>query len=60
MPTTSQNRYGSLIFCPRCGNLLDLPADDDEIVCEGCGKVEDAAGAFFFSRCESGGAGADE
>lgn len=51
MSVTTQNRFGSLIFCPRCGNLLDLPADDDEIVCDGCGKVEDAAGGFFPLSC---------
>lgn len=43
MSTTTSNRFGSLIFCPRCGSLLDLPGDDDEIVCGGCGQVEDAA-----------------
>ena len=44
MATTKDHKFGSLIFCERCGNLLDLPGDDDEIVCEGCGKVEDATG----------------
>jgi len=38
----SQNKFGSLIFCSQCGNLLDLPGDDDEIICDGCGKIEDA------------------
>ncbi|KAL8292922.1 hypothetical protein RQP46_000616 [Phenoliferia psychrophenolica] len=42
MATTTDHKFGSLIFCQRCGNLLDLPGDDDEIVCEGCGLVEDA------------------
>lgn len=40
-----QNQYGSLIFCSRCGTLLDLPGDEDQLVCDGCGQVEDATGA---------------
>ncbi|ORY89004.1 DNA-directed RNA polymerase I kDa polypeptide [Leucosporidium creatinivorum] len=40
---TTSNRFGSLLFCKRCGDLLALPGDDDEIVCDGCGAVEDAA-----------------
>lgn len=38
------NQYGSLIFCSRCGTLLDLPGDEDHLVCDGCGQVEDATG----------------
>ncbi|RUS19515.1 transcription factor S-II-domain-containing protein [Endogone sp. FLAS-F59071] len=31
------NTVGSLIFCPECGNLLDTPgAEDDLIVCNQC------------------------
>lgn len=44
---TTVDSYGSLIFCSRCGNLLDLPGDDDEIICESCGKKEDASGKLF-------------
>ncbi|KAI5479262.1 hypothetical protein MNV49_003957 [Pseudohyphozyma bogoriensis] len=39
----SGSRFGSLIFCDRCGNLLDLPGDDDTIACEHCGRVEEAS-----------------
>ncbi|SGY61103.1 BQ5605_C007g04526 [Microbotryum silenes-dioicae] len=42
-PISSQNHFGSLLFCSRCGDLLALPGDDDEIVCDACGQVEDAA-----------------
>lgn len=35
---------GSLIFCPVCGTLLDLPRDDqDEIECHQCGRKEPAS-----------------
>lgn len=43
--TSTANQYGSLIFCSRCGTLLDLPGDEDQLVCDGCGQVEDATGA---------------
>lgn len=36
------NRIGSLNFCPTCGNLLDVPKDDDVITCVQCGHTEDA------------------
>ena len=39
-----ENRFGSLIFCSRCGNLLNLPADDDIILCECCQQPADASG----------------
>merc|ERR1711939_861467 len=29
-------------FCPTCGNLLDVPKDDDVITCAQCGHTEDA------------------
>lgn len=45
---TSTNQFNSLIFCAQCGSLLDLPADDDVILCSGCGRVEEASGAFKF------------
>lgn len=41
---STANQYGSLIFCSRCGTLLDLPGDEDHLVCDGCGQVEDATG----------------
>ncbi|KAF8224040.1 DNA-directed RNA polymerase I kDa polypeptide [Tricholoma matsutake] len=35
---------GSLIFCPTCGTLLDLPHDGESIVtCEQCGHEEPAS-----------------
>ncbi|ORY31255.1 hypothetical protein BCR39DRAFT_527143 [Naematelia encephala] len=37
----SAHRIGSLLFCPACGTLLDLPKDDeDEIACAQCGRLE--------------------
>ncbi|SGY61090.1 BQ5605_C007g04525 [Microbotryum silenes-dioicae] len=42
-PIFSHNHFGSLLFCSRCSDLLALPGDDDEIVCDACGQVEDAA-----------------
>ncbi|BGP18473.1 hypothetical protein JCM10213_001212 [Rhodosporidiobolus nylandii] len=42
MGTVIPNQIGSLIFCSRCGTLLDLPGDEDQLVCDGCGQVEDA------------------
>jgi DNA-directed RNA polymerase subunit M/transcription elongation factor TFIIS len=41
----AQNHFGSLIFCSRCSTLLDLPGDEDQLVCDACGQVEDATGA---------------
>lgn len=49
MASTTSNRFGSLIFCKQCSNLLDLPGDDDELVCECCGATEDASGTFHAS-----------
>ncbi|GAA6048833.1 hypothetical protein JCM3770_003644 [Rhodotorula araucariae] len=46
----TQNQYGSLIFCSRCGTLLDLPGDEDQLVCDGCGQVEDATGAAYEGK----------
>ncbi|GAA5909465.1 hypothetical protein JCM8208_006533 [Rhodotorula glutinis] len=40
--SAASNQFGSLIFCSRCGTLLDLPGDEDHLVCSGCGQVEDA------------------
>lgn len=40
------NRIGSLLFCERCGSLLNPPADDDKINCEECGLVENGAGVL--------------
>lgn len=35
---------GSLLFCPDCGTLLDLPKGDEETVkCEQCGHLEPAS-----------------
>ncbi|GAA5961488.1 hypothetical protein JCM3765_003603 [Sporobolomyces pararoseus] len=40
--TSTPNQIGSLVFCSRCGNLLDLPGDEDTLACDACGQVEDA------------------
>ncbi|OCF45652.1 DNA-directed RNA polymerase I subunit RPA12 [Kwoniella heveanensis CBS 569] len=38
------HRIGSLLFCPACGTLLDLPRDDqEEIACHQCGRKEPAS-----------------
>ncbi|KAF8516040.1 hypothetical protein JB92DRAFT_2788569 [Gautieria morchelliformis] len=38
------HKIGSLLFCPSCGTLLDLPQDDqDTVVCEQCKHVEPAS-----------------
>ncbi|KAI0344174.1 DNA-directed RNA polymerase I kDa polypeptide [Trametopsis cervina] len=37
-------KIGSLLFCPDCGTLLDLPRDDqNEVLCEQCGHAEPAS-----------------
>ncbi|KAJ9113588.1 hypothetical protein QFC20_001940 [Naganishia adeliensis] len=43
MSSTKAIRIGSLLFCPACGTLLDLPGDSDEIVCDGCARREPAS-----------------
>ncbi|CAO3673011.1 hypothetical protein INT44_008051 [Umbelopsis vinacea] len=41
---SSSNVIGSLIFCPECGNLLDIPGgDDDLIVCNQCSYAQSSA-----------------
>ncbi|KAG8928272.1 DNA-directed RNA polymerase I core subunit rpa12 [Tulasnella sp. 419] len=37
------HRIGSLLFCPDCGTLLDIPTDDDNVKCEQCGHLEPAS-----------------
>lgn len=35
---------GSLLFCPDCGTLLDIPKDSqNEVTCEQCGHLEPAS-----------------
>lgn len=46
MAPTKARLIGSLLFCPTCSTLLDLPGDADVIVCEQCGHEEPA-------ECES-------
>jgi len=50
---TASNQFGSLIFCSRCGTLLDLPGAEDQLVCSGCGQVEDATGACRLTSLPS-------
>lgn len=40
------DKVGSLLFCHRCGSLLDIPGDEDLIKCAPCGAVQDASGVF--------------
>ncbi|OCH94212.1 DNA-directed RNA polymerase I kDa polypeptide [Obba rivulosa] len=38
------HKIGSLLFCPDCGTLLNLPNDADQVVvCEQCGHEEPAS-----------------
>lgn len=37
------DKIGSLLFCPSCGTLLDVPGDEDIIKCEPCGMTQDAS-----------------
>ncbi|KAK7008154.1 DNA-directed RNA polymerase subunit [Favolaschia claudopus] len=38
------HKIGSLLFCPRCGTLLELPKDGEvDVTCEQCGHVEPAS-----------------
>ncbi|KAI0717503.1 DNA-directed RNA polymerase I kDa polypeptide [Lentinus tigrinus ALCF2SS1-7] len=38
------DKIGSLLFCPDCGTLLNLPQDGEfEVTCEQCGHVEPAS-----------------
>jgi len=37
-------RPGSLLFCPDCGTLLNLPfGDESDVRCDQCGRVEPAS-----------------
>ncbi|PWN44006.1 putative RPA12-13.7 kd subunit of DNA-directed RNA polymerase I [Ceraceosorus guamensis] len=36
------DQVGSLLFCPACGSLLDVPTDEDVVRCTPCGGVVDA------------------
>lgn len=36
------DKIGSLLFCHACGNLLDLPGNEDVIKCAPCGTTHDA------------------
>lgn len=42
------DKIGSLLFCPSCGSLLDVPGDEDIIKCEPCGMTQDASSEFFL------------
>ncbi|KAF9073971.1 DNA-directed RNA polymerase I kDa polypeptide [Rhodocollybia butyracea] len=40
---TAAHKIGSLLFCPTCGTLLDLPKDSEpNVICEQCGHEEPA------------------
>ncbi|KAJ1979547.1 DNA-directed RNA polymerase I core subunit rpa12 [Dimargaris xerosporica] len=43
IPAVQRSVFGSLIFCPDCGTLLDAPADDDLLVCGACGCTQKCA-----------------
>ncbi|KIJ27959.1 hypothetical protein M422DRAFT_215530 [Sphaerobolus stellatus SS14] len=41
---TTGHKIGSLIFCPSCGSLLELPKEnEDSVSCEQCKYVEPAS-----------------
>ncbi|EIW70105.1 hypothetical protein TREMEDRAFT_29871 [Tremella mesenterica DSM 1558] len=51
MSRVQAHRIGSLLFCPACGTLLDLPRDDqDEIACAQCGRTEPASCEWIIFR----------
>lgn len=44
---------GSLLFCPNCGTLLDLPRDGEDVVtCDQCEHVEPATCKLAMNRRE--------
>ena len=50
MAPTKARLIGSLLFCPTCSTLLDLPGDADVIVCEQCGHEEPAECTLYHSQ----------
>ncbi|EIN04388.1 DNA-directed RNA polymerase I kDa polypeptide [Punctularia strigosozonata HHB-11173 SS5] len=39
--TSQAHKIGSLLFCPDCGTLLDLPrGDEPSVKCDQCGREE--------------------
>ncbi|KAI9316228.1 transcription factor S-II-domain-containing protein [Dichotomocladium elegans] len=45
------NVIGSLLFCPECGNLLNVPgADDDIIMCNQCSHAYHTAGNAGYEQ----------
>ncbi|KAG2226064.1 hypothetical protein INT45_011681, partial [Circinella minor] len=47
---TNTNLIGSLLFCPECGNLLDMPgADDDILLCNQCSHAFQTTGMCHFA-----------
>ncbi|PVG03244.1 putative RPA12-13.7 kd subunit of DNA-directed RNA polymerase I [Serendipita vermifera] len=41
MASTSARRIGTMLFCPDCGTLLDLPEPQSQYVkCDQCGRPE--------------------
>lgn len=48
LSTMAAVKIGSLTFCPECGNLLDLPtADDDIVLCNLCSFAYKTSGSWF-------------
>ncbi|CAO1616357.1 unnamed protein product [Parajaminaea phylloscopi] len=43
MSLQTPDKVGPLFFCPSCGNLLDVPTDEDVIKCTPCGADLDAS-----------------
>lgn len=43
-PFDAADQVGSLLFCPSCGALLDVPSDEDVVKCAPCGGIVDAKG----------------
>lgn len=40
---------GSLLFCPDCGTLLDLPRpNEDTVICDQCGHTEPSSCLLYF------------
>jgi DNA-directed RNA polymerase subunit M/transcription elongation factor TFIIS len=41
------------LFCPQCRSILDIPADEDFIICSVCGEKQAASGTTKFRSLNS-------
>lgn len=38
------------LFCPQCRSILDIPADEDFIICSVCGERQAASGINLLNK----------